>query len=155
MTTEYKENNNYQSANWFMDIPGLDEVVLKVKDFAIPSVRAGTTNVPTGVENLYYETGDRIYFEDLRITFFVDENLDNYRKILRWMKKNAKENIADMQSLFVHLLNNNRQFQDVEIEFLYAFPIALSDIRLDTDAYDTDVVCDVTFKYSSFEFIED
>lgn len=155
MTTENTQINNAQSANWFMDIPELDEIVLKVKDFAIPSVRAGTTNLPTSVENLYYESGDRIYFEDLTITFFVDENFENYRKVLGWMKQNTHNNKAAMKSLYIHLLNSNREFQGVEIEFLYAFPIALGDIRMDTDSHDTDITCDVTFKYSSFEFITD
>lgn len=155
MTTEYTQQNNIQSANWFMDIPGLDGVVLKIKDFTVPAVRTGTTNVPTSEENLFYEAGTRIYYEDLRITFFVDENLENYRKVLKWMKKNNHDNIADMQSLYIHFLSNNREFQGVELEFLYAFPIELGDMRMDTSAYDTDVTCDVVFRYSSFEFIED
>lgn len=144
-----------QSSNWFVDIPGYDDLTLKVHKFQIPSVEVGRTVIPSNTDMVFSGGGDHIYFDDLEFDFFVDEDMGNYLKLLKWMKSNVKNNQAEMTSVFCHILDNKRQFQGVELEFQEAFPIKLSNIDLDTDSSTNNVLCTVTFRYYNMDVITD
>jgi len=50
----------------------------------IPGISLGTTLQPTPLADIPLP-GDTLTFNDLEITFLVDENLENYREIHGWM----------------------------------------------------------------------
>ena len=50
----------------------------------IPGISLGTTLQPTPLTDISIP-GDTLTFNDLEITFLVDENLENYREIHGWM----------------------------------------------------------------------
>ena len=50
----------------------------------IPGISLGTTLQPTPLADIPLP-GDTVEFNDLEITFLVDENLENYREIHGWL----------------------------------------------------------------------
>lgn len=146
--------NNLGSANWIAYVPGMEELALKLTKFSIPEVTAGVTEIENRTEFVLKTSGDHIQYEDLSVEFLIDENLLNYIKLYRWMRKNTHNGIDENQSVFVHFLGNDKRFQGIEIEFYEAFPISLDKIDLDTDGHDTDLTCTVTFAYTGFDFVD-
>lgn len=153
MLTTESTPNNAQSSNWLLDIPGYEELTLKVTKFSIPRVSSNPTSIGNRTEFILQESGDHVQYEDLNLTFLVDVNLLNYRRLYKWIRSNTHRGIASTTSVFVHALDNNKQFQGVEMEFLDAFPIELGEIDYDPDGTTTDVTCTISFKYTAFDFI--
>jgi len=145
--------NNLGSASWVAQITGYEEVIYKLTEFDVPEVSTGTTPIGNATEFTLQETGDHMLYENLELTFLVDENLNNYRKLHEWMRKNTQEGTATTQSVFISFMTNGKQFQGVELEFIYAFPIGLSKLSLDTNGDTTDLKCTVTFAYTLFDFV--
>lgn len=146
--------NNFGGANWICFIPGQDELVIKLTKFSLPGVNAGVTPIGNRTEFVMQTGGDHIQYDNLELEFLVDENLLNYIKVYKWMRSNTQRGIEAPESIFVHFVGNDKKFQGIEVEFYEAFPIALSDIELDTDGRDTDVHCTATFAYTSFDFVD-
>lgn len=147
--------NNAQSSNWYAYIPGYDGLTFKITKFSLPEITAGETPIGNITQFIMNESGDHIIYEDLTFEFLVDENFLNYRKLYMWMRSNTKDGIADTTSIFIHLLDNDKKFQGVEIEFLEAFPVNLSKIDFESDGNTPEIGCSVTFKFSAFDFVDE
>ena len=52
---------------------------------SIPEVNIGVREVPTPVKD-YSVPGDKMTFGDLNLRFLVNEDLDNYYEIFKWLK---------------------------------------------------------------------
>ena len=154
MLTTTNTINNLGSSAWIAQITGYEDLIFKLTDFSIPEVNAGVTAISNRTNYVYQETGDHIQYENLSLSFLVDENLKNYRRLHEWMRDNTENGIARQESIFVHLLDNNKRFQGMEIEFIFAFPISLSKLEFDVDGNISDVTCSVTFAYTYFDFID-
>lgn len=153
MINESPTLNNLGSANWLVNINGQEEIAIKLVKFQLPSVNAGVTAIGNRSEFILQTSGDHIQYDNLEIEFLVDENLLNYIKLYKWMRRNAKEGIADDTSISVHFIGNDKKFQGIEVEFYECFPIALGEIDLETDGNEPDVHCSATFAYTAFDFV--
>lgn len=146
--------NNYGSGNWIAHINGHEELTVKLTKFELPGVNTEVTPIGNRTEFVMQTGGDHIQYDNLELEFIIDENLLNYIKLYKWMRRNAQRGIDDNISINIHFLGNDKKFQGIEVEFYEAFPIALSKIDLDTDDHETDVKCSATFAYTSFDFID-
>jgi hypothetical protein len=146
--------NNIGSSNWIAFIQGQEELVMKLTKFELPAVSANPTAIGNRTEFVLQTSGDHIQYDNLELEFIVDENLLNYIKLYSWMRDNAKRGIEEYQSIFVHLVSNDKKFQGIEVEFYEAFPIALSGLEFDTDGRDTDVHCTATIAFTGFDFVD-
>ena len=50
----------------------------------IPGIGLGTATMPTGLKDIPIP-GDKVSYQDLAISFLVDENLNNYKEIHDWI----------------------------------------------------------------------
>ena len=50
----------------------------------IPGIGLGTASMPTGLKDIPIP-GDKVTYQDLAISFLVDENLNNYKEIHDWI----------------------------------------------------------------------
>ena len=50
----------------------------------IPGIGLGTASMPTGLKDIPIP-GDKVTYQDLAISFLVDENLENYKEIHDWI----------------------------------------------------------------------
>ena len=140
----------------------------------IPEISIGSRQIETRVK-AYDTPGDKMTFGDLQLTFMINENMDNYYEIYKWLKglsnpKHEEEFLKYMmkvdepgrQTNFrkattdARLLVLDSNFNSItSVVFQDLFPVSLSGVRLSADATDIDyVTADVTFKYTLLEFID-
>jgi len=143
--------------------PALNFYVQKIN---IPSVRT----TPVGVQNRFAETfhhADEMEFDNLEVTFKVDEALENYMEVYNWMRGLAKpDNPMEYQRLnagnrmeglglyseIVVILLSSVKKPIYEFVFRNCMPIALSDMILDTTDDEVNyVTCTATFRYDLFD----
>ena len=149
-----KNLSNLGSGNWFLVIPGYDNLVIKTTKFQIPEVNAGQSSIGNRTEFVLQTSGDHIQYENLTVEFLVDENLANYIKLYKWMRHNTHNGIEQATSIFCHFTSNDKKFQGIEFEFLEAFPITLGSIDLDVNDENTDLTCSATFAYTAFDITD-
>lgn len=112
-------------------------------------------------------TGDHILFEDLHLSFKIDENLKNYTEIFKWLngtgypeEHSEYKELADkprytnegLYSDISIMLTTN--IKNIQAEFLFrdAYPIRLSGFEVATnDIEPIELDCSVTFKYLKFD----
>ena len=138
----------------------------------IPGLNLGTADQTTYLTDIPVP-GDKLQFQDLRLRFLVDEDLENYLEIQHWLRglgfPDSLKEIYDWQrnnpnaptselnyfsdgTLNVLSSSNTPNFK---VKFLDMFPISLSD--LDFDATDSDIdylTADVTFKYTIYNITD-
>lgn len=146
--------NNAGSANWMAYIGGQEELTMKLTKFELPAVNAGVTALGNRTNLVMQTSGDVLQFDNLELEFIVDENLLNYIKVYKWMVDNTKHGVEETQSIFVHILDNEKRFQGLKVEFYEAFPITLSSLEFDTDGRDSDIHVTATFAYTGFDFVD-
>ena len=142
----------------------------------LPGVTLGTAIQPNYLKDIDIP-GDKLVYEDFRVNFIVDENMENYSQIYNWMvglgyPESQKEfvklrgddiyypNTTDQTNPFAEfsdgtliILNSNYRPQ-AYVKLKGMFPVNLT--SLDFNATDTDVnylTASVTFKYQIFELL--
>jgi hypothetical protein len=140
----------------------------------IPEISIGNRTIETRVK-AYDTPGDKMTFGDLNLTFMINENMDNYYEIYKWLKglTNPKEEEEFMNYMMgVKEPGRRGNFQKATTDarllvldsnmntitttvFMNLFPTSLSGVRFSADPTDIDyVTADVTFKYTLLEFID-
>ena len=141
----------------------------------LPEISIGSRQIETRVK-AYNTPGDKMTFGDLNLTFLINENMDNYYEIYKWMKglsnpqhedeffnylSGIKNEVGRTDSFRkattdARLLVLDSNFNSItSVVFQDLFPVSLSGVRLSADATDIDyVTADVTFKYTLLEFID-
>ena len=171
-------NNQLDNRNYLSPV-GFKFVITKAPkaDFFsnsanIPGLNLGTAEQATYLTDIP-QPGDKLQFQDLRLRFLVDEDLENYLEIQHWLRglgfPDSLKEIYDWQSsnpnaprgelnytcdgtLNVLSSSNTPNFK---IKFLDMFPVSLSD--LDFDATDSDIdylTANVTFKYTIYNITD-
>jgi hypothetical protein len=162
-------NRNFLSSLGFkFNLARAPKVDFFSKSANVPGINLGVAIQPTYLKDIPIP-GDKLVFDDFRLTFNIDENLENYNIIQSWMRglgypESVYEYMEWMQSDPVNptqdpnvsdgtLLIYNSNFQpSTLVKFQGMFPTSLSDI--DFDATQTDVqyaVATVTFKYALYK----
>jgi len=141
----------------------------------VPGMSLGIAEQPTYLKNIPVP-GDKIEFQDFTLRFLVDENLENYMEIQKWIRglgfPESLEEIYNLQqtgnykddntrkimdiysdaTLFILNSNNNINFQ---VKFKDMFPYQLTDLSF--DATDVDIeyfTAEVTFKYTIYDILD-
>lgn len=143
------------------NIPGLELGVAKQQNYL--------TEIPV--------PGDKITFDDFTLKFLVDENLENYMELQKWMRglgfpesldeiydlqKNNKKftdnirksqmNIYSDGTLIVY---NSNQRYNFEVRFNYLFPYKLSPLQFDSTTPDNQYfTAEVSFKYLMYNITD-
>jgi hypothetical protein len=136
-----------------------------VQEANLPGLSMGNASQPTPFTNLPVP-GDKLNFEDLTITFPVDEDMTNYKEIANWLvgetfpkqygqyKDLVKSYDGPRSDVALMILDSNSQVKHTVV-FRDAFPVSISGLSFDTKATDTDLnYASATFKYSYWEFDE-
>lgn len=142
-------------------IKRLPNVQFFVQRTTIPSISQNAVEIQTPF-NKTYHGADKLQYSNFEFTFIVDERMENYLEVFNWMKgitfpenysqfKNIKDSENGIYSdVTVQILNSHKN-ADIEITYVNCFPIALSDIVLDTTQ--SDVIypeVTATFQYDYF-----
>jgi hypothetical protein len=137
----------------FLRMPGVNYFCQRVN---IPSISLSNTIQSTPFANIPIE-GDVLEFEDLSLSFIVDEDMQNYLEIFNWLQSlgfpdrytQYNNETSDIKSDMNILIHTNKSNPNYNITFKDVFPTSLGTISFDTNATTLDpIVVDVTFKYT-------
>jgi hypothetical protein len=130
---------------------------------SLPGLNLGIVEVPTPFVKMPVP-GEKIQFNDLSITFKVDEDMKNWNEIFEWMvalgfpqsfeqykeirEKQLGEGVYSDATLMV--LNSNMN-PNLEFQFVNLFPYMLSDLDFSTQGADVEYIeATVQFRYEYF-----
>ena len=141
---------------------------------SIPPVEIGSKEIQTPVKD-YEIPGDKMTFGDLNLRFLVNEDMDNYFEIYKWLKglTNPKEQatfnkyiatvdekgrssqfMKTMSDARLLVLNSNYN-SIATINFYNIFPTSLTTLEFDASATDINYfTAEVNFKYTIYEITD-
>ena len=168
-------NQNFLSPVGFKFIIGrTPNVDFFCQSASIPQVEIGVRDIQTPVKD-YSLPGDKMTVGDLNLRFLVNEDLDNYYEIYRWLKgltnpkhqKNFQKYIAsvdekgrseDYEKMMsdARLLILNSNYNSISIvNFYNIFPTSLTTLEFDASVTDVNyLTADVNFKYTLYEITD-
>jgi hypothetical protein len=165
-------NRNFLSSLGFkFNLTRSPKVDFFSKSANIPGINLGVAIQPTYLKDIPIP-GDKLIFDDFKLTFNIDENLENYNIIQNWMRglgypesiyeytewkqsdpynPNQDPNVSDGT-----LLVYNSNFQpSTFVKFQGMFPTSLSEIDFDATSQDIQyAVATVTFKYTLYKIFK-
>ena len=173
-------NRNYMSPLGFkLVITKTPKVDFLCQSANIPSISMGTAIQPTYLKDIPVP-GDKVLYDDLSIRFLVDEKMENYLAIHKWITGlGYPENLGQYDQLrkddrrtdgrvgddgdpryfefsdaTLQILNSNYK-PSVLINFKDAFPVSLSTLDFDVTARDYSYfTAEVTFKYTIYNITD-
>ena len=141
---------------------------------SIPEVSIGVREIPTPVKD-YSVPGDKMTCGDLSLRFLVNEDMDNYFEIYKWLKglTNPKSqtnfqkyiNTVDEKgrsSQFMKTMSDarllvlNSNYNSIAtINFYNIFPTSLTTLEFDASATDINYfTAEVNFRYTIYEITD-
>jgi len=157
MITNYLSPLEFQIA--IKRIPNVEFFTQKI---SLPAVNVSPVE-RSGPMNKVFQTPDKMTYDELSLSFIVDEKMTNYLEIFNWLKgisapesfdQYRRTNESDdglYSDISVMILNSNKN-ANIEFTFYNCFPTSLSGVELDTT--NTDVIypeSSVTFRYDYYE----
>lgn len=157
---------NYLSPLEFVvTVKRLPNVQFFTQRATIPSVNIQAIDKPTPFKTIF-ETGDRINYSELNLSFIVDEDMNNYIEVFNWMKglsfpenfnqyKNLKESENGLKSDISIVIMNSHKNPSISVDYYDCFPISLSEVLLDTTQ--NDIIypeATATFQYNYFSITQ-
>ena len=162
--------NPLQSNGFMFAINKLPSVSFFCQEANLP----GLTLPPAEVSSVFIDypiPGEKLVFDDLQITFLIDENMENFMAIYNWMVGlgfpklheqykqfvnsndiNPNELVAGYSDGVLQILNSsNNPIRTATFRDL--FPTSLQSLQLQSTTNDTTYLAgNATFKYTLYEF---
>ena len=173
-------NRNYMSPLGFkLIITKTPKVDFLCQSANIPSISMGTAIQPSYLKDIPVP-GDKVLYDDLNVRFLVDEKMENYLAIHKWItglgypeslgqysQLKTDDNRTDRRvsdaadplyfqysDATLQVLNSNYK-PSVLINFKDAFPISLSTLDFDVTTRDYNYfTAEVTFKYTIYNITD-
>ena len=173
-------NRNYMSPIGFkLILTKTPKVDFLCQSANIPQISMGTAVQPTYLKDIPVP-GDKVLYDDLRVRFLVDEKMENYLAIYKWitglgfpesvgqftqLKKDdnrtnrlvtdkADPRYFEFSDATLQVLSSNYK-PSIHVNFRDAFPIALSTLDFDVSQRDYSFfTASVTFKYTIYDITD-
>jgi hypothetical protein len=158
--------NNLSPVGFEFSLVRIPNLVWSIQEINVPGVTLGDSSK-------YYATGkvaipgDNLEYDELNITFIVDESLNNWREIYNWMRGLAPTSIgSDSSNQYKDLENSdfrlvsdgdlhimtNTGNPNIHFSFKDLFPMSLATIPMNTTATSIDALtATVSFRYTRFD----
>ena len=173
-------NRNYMSPLGFkLVLTKTPKVDFLCQSANIPSISMGTAIQPSYLKDIPVP-GDKVLYDDLNVRFLVDEKMENYLAIHKWITGlGYPESIGKYRQLKTYDKRTDRRVNDsadplyfqysdatlqvlnsnykpsVLINFKDAFPISLSTLDFDVTTRDYNYfTAEVTFKYTIYNITD-
>ena len=173
-------NRNYMSPLGFkLILTKTPKVDFLCQSANIPQISMGTAVQPSYLKDIPVP-GDKVLYDDLSIRFLVDEKMENYLAIYKWItglgypdsiaqfgqlrKDDIRTNASasddgdpryfEFSDATLQILNSNYK-PSVLVNFKDAFPISLSTLEFDVSNRDYSYfTAEATFKYTIYEITD-
>ena len=173
-------NRNYMSPLGFkLILTKTPKVDFLCQSANIPQISMGTAIQPSYLKDIPVP-GDKVLYDDLSVRFLVDEKMENYLAIYKWITGlGYPESLGQYEQLKKDDNRTNRMISDqgdplyfqysdatlqvlssnyrpsVLVNFKDAFPISLSTLEFDVSQRDYNFfTASVTFKYTIFNITD-
>ena len=173
-------NRNYMSPLGFkLILTKTPKVDFLCQSANIPQISMGTAVQPSYLKDIPVP-GDKVLYDDLSVRFLVDEKMENYLSIYKWMTGlGYPENVGQFRQLRKDDIRTNASASDdgdpryfefsdatlqilssnyrpsVLVNFKDAFPVSLSTLEFDVSQRDYNFfTASVTFKYTIFDITD-
>lgn len=151
--------NAFQNTNFKLSFTRLPNVTFWCTSVNIPSISVGEISIPNRLLT-HHVPGSSVQFDQLRVTFEVDEDFGNWYEVYRWMKGIVP--FEDFESI---LANENNYYSDATIHMLNSaknpnkrfvfkqvFPVSIDGFDLNVALNEPEAVqINATFTFHSFE----
>ena len=157
------DTTNYLSpASFIISIDRIPDCEFSAQKINIPGLSAGFADTGSPIAAVL-QTGGRLVYDDLTMSFLINENMTNYLEIHDWLVgintpqtqaqwrnfKSGKD--GSIKSDITIVVTNSHKNANMKINFVDCFPVSISDIQLDITATDIEYPeASVTFKYNYF-----
>ena len=167
-------NRNYLSPLGFkLIISKIPKVDFLCQAANIPSISMGTAVQPTYLKDIPVP-GDKPVYDDLTVRFIIDENMENYLSLNKWItglgypesikqyqqladvgpdletRDNTNPRWFEFSDATLQILSSNYQ-PNINVNFRGCFPVAVSTLEFDSSQRDYSYfTCEATFKYDYY-----
>ena len=167
-------NRNYLSPLGFkLIISKIPKVDFLCQAANIPSISMGTAVQPTYLKDIAVP-GDKPVYDDLTVRFIIDENMENYLSLNKWItglgypeslkqyqqlddvgpdlatQDNSNPRWFEFSDATLQILSSNYQ-PNINVTFRGCFPVAVSTLEFDSSQRDYSYfTCEATFKYDYY-----
>ena len=167
-------NRNYLSPLGFkLIISKIPKVDFLCQAANIPSISMGTAVQPTYLKDIPVP-GDKPVYDDLTVRFIIDENMENYLSLNKWItglgypeslkqyqqlsdvgpdlatQDNTDPRWFEFSDATLQILSSNYQ-PNINVNFKGCFPVAVSTLEFDSSQRDYSYfTCEATFKYDYY-----
>jgi len=154
--TNQPANLNYLSlVNFETNFGRMPNVSYFCNRISIPGMALSSALQPNPFANVPIE-GTHLDFEDLNLSFIVDEDMQNYLELYNWLSSIGFPETFDQynkdsteKSDINVIIHTNKSNPNYNIVFKDVFPVILGAMQFDTNATSIDpIVVDATFKYT-------
>jgi len=173
-------NRNYMSPVGFkLILTKTPKVDFLCQSANIPQISMGTAIQPSYLKDIPVP-GDKVLYDDLSVRFLVDEKMENYLSIYKWItglgypeslgqyEQLRKDDIRtdasvadegdpryfEFSDATLQILNSNYQ-PNILVNFKDAFPTSLSTLDFDVTTRDYNYfTAEVSFKYTIFDITD-
>ena len=136
-----------------------------IQKVTIPGVSLSSVTTPNPLLRIP-EPGDHLDFEEMSISFRVDEDLKNYMEIHNWLRSIGKQSFEQygsisrspsylgesIKSVISLTVLSSAKRPNYEITFEDAFPTRISSIEFDTSMEDISYIeAEASFNYTKYE----
>ena len=173
-------NRNYMSPLGFkLILTKTPKVDFLCQSANIPSISMGTAIQPSYLKDIPVP-GDKVLYDDLNVRFLVDEKMENYLAIHKWITGlGYPESIGQYRQLKTDDKRTDRRVNDsadplyfqysdatlqilssnykpsIHVNFKDAFPVSLSTLDFDVTTRDYNYfTAEVTFKYTIYNITD-
>ncbi len=161
------ENKNFLSPLGFkFQIKKSPHLNFFVQNVNIPGIALSPAVSSNPFVRLSYP-GDHIQYDDIMVSFKVDEDLQNYLEIHNWIRDlgfpnkfneyKRIESVAPITGMGIRsdislIILSSAKNPIYDVTFKDAFPVSLSSLIFDTTSQDVNYIeASTTFRYTSFE----
>tara|TARA_B100001996_G_scaffold131607_1_gene100081 strand:- start:197 stop:790 length:594 start_codon:yes stop_codon:yes gene_type:complete len=167
-------NRNYLSPLGFkLIISKIPKVDFLCQSANIPSISMGTAVQSTYLKDIAVP-GDKPVYDDLTVRFIIDENMENYLSLNKWItglgypeslkqyqqlgdigpdlatQDNTDPRWFEFSDATLQILSSNYQ-PNINVNFRGCFPVAVSTLEFDSTQRDYSYfTCEATFKYDFY-----
>lgn len=139
--------------SFLLEIPQAKELNYFIQTVDVPGLTMAGVDTPFRNAQASVPS-NRIDFDQLNLTFLVDEGWANWNYVFEWMKRTrtGKNPISDtMSDITLNLVNSNKNLNKLLV-FRGAYPTLLGSLPLDSTVVDSNpIVCSLSFRYQDFE----
>jgi len=152
--------NFLQNNGFTFVLDRIPQTIFRVTACDVPSLSVPSPEQASG-RSVQHFPGTANEFDQLTMEFMVDENLENYEELFRWITQNRfteqefklkSEKEIGLVSDGVLVTMSNASNPNRSFYFKDLFPISLGNLHFDTTVSQPEpVTCTVSFQYSYFE----